>query len=304
MLTFSAGGEHAQKEQPSIYEEVPYEEVPEKTEKEENILELVARLAPLIQEMIPMDCTIGVANKEKHIQYLPGKDINLNATDKPVVKGSGLHKAITTGKTIETIVPKEVYGVTFKSRSMPLRDSQGNIVGAVGLGVSLKNQEAVRDVAQTIASSTQQTSATVEELASSAQQLAGSQEVLEKLGKEVMEQVKKTDTILDFIHEVADTSNLLGLNAAIEAARAGDHGRGFSVVAEEIRKMSVKSAQAVKEIREILATINEKVSIMAEKVVEVAALSEEQAAATQEISSSMQELAATAEKLEQVARIV
>jgi len=272
--------------------------------EEEDILQLVSDYAPFIQELIPLDCTIGVTDKERHIRYLPGKEINLHADGKPVVKGSGVYNAITTGKSIDTIVPKEVYGVPFKSRAMPLRDNKGNIVGAVGFGVSLKKQAELMDVAQLVASSTQQTSASVEELASSAQQLASNQGDLETLGREVLEQVKKTDLILGFIHEVADTSNLLGLNAAIEAARAGDHGRGFSVVAEEIRKLSVKSAQAVKEIREILAMINKNISIMAEKVIDSAALSEEQSAATEEISASMQELAVSAEKLEEVAKAI
>ncbi|WP_277444893.1 methyl-accepting chemotaxis protein [Pelotomaculum isophthalicicum] len=272
--------------------------------KEEDILQSICKSAPLIQEMIPLDCTIGIADREKHILYLPGKDINLHADGKPVVQGSGLYKAITTGEVVDTIVPKEVYGVSFKSRAMPLRDSRGNIVGVVGLGVSLKNQEKLQNVAQLVASSTQQTSASVEELASSAQQLASNQGELDSLGKEVLEQVKKTDMILGFIHEVADTSNLLGLNAAIEAARAGDHGRGFSVVAEEIRKLSVKSAQAVKEIREILAMINDNISKMAERVVDSAAQSEEQSAATEEISAGLLELAASAKKLEEIAKVV
>jgi len=273
--------------------------------KEGSILDLVVKFAPIIQEMVPIDCTIGVSDREKFIYYLPGQEINLGL--KPGVaipKGSGLYGAVSTGKTFDTVVPKEAYGVSFKSRGMPLRDDSGQVVGAIAFGLSLKNQEALMELAQTVASSTQQTSATVEELASSAQQLAGSQEVLENLGKEVLEQVKKTDVILGFIHEVADTSNLLGLNAAIEAARAGDHGRGFSVVAEEIRKLSVKSAQAVKEIRDILAIINDKVLVMSEKVVEAAALSEQQAAATEEISAAMQELSTTAGKLEEVASVI
>ncbi|OPX91629.1 MAG: putative sensory transducer protein YfmS [Pelotomaculum sp. PtaB.Bin013] len=277
----------------------------QRTEKKETIVDLVVKLAPIIQEMIPMDCTIGVSDREKFVYYLPGEGINFGAKPGDAIpKGSGLYGAVSTGRTIDTVVPKEAYGVSFKLRGLPLKDEKGQIIGAVAFGLSLKNQEALIEVAQNVAASTQQTSATVEELASSAQQLAGSQEVLENLGKEVLEQVKKTDVILGFIHEVADTSNLLGLNAAIEAARAGDHGRGFSVVAEEIRKLSIKSAQAVKEIRDILAIINDKVMVMSEKVVEAAALSEEQAAATEEISAAMQELSTSAGKLEEVASVI
>jgi|GEM_PF-105200 len=276
-----------------------------KTEKKENIVDLVVKLAPIIQEMIPMECTIGVSDREKYVCYLPGDELNFGLKPGDIVpKGSALYGALSSGRIYDTVVPKEVYGMSLKSRGLPLKDDKRKVIGALSLGLSLKNQDVVMEVAKNVAASTQQTSATVEELASSAQQLASSQEVLENLGKEVLEQVKKTDMILGFIHEVADTSNLLGLNAAIEAARVGDHGRGFSVVAEEIRKLSIKSAQAVKEIMDILAIINDKVMVMSEKVVEAAALSEEQAAATEEISVAMQELSTSAGKLEEVASVI
>jgi len=66
---------------------------------------------------------------------------------------------------------------------------------------------------------------------------------------------EKTDDIqqvLDVIRALTKQTNLLALNAAIEAARAGDHGRGFSVVADEVRQLALRSAQSADQIREMI----------------------------------------------------
>ncbi|MCR4648227.1 MAG: PAS domain-containing protein, partial [Lachnospiraceae bacterium] len=119
--------------------------------------------------------------------------------------------------------------------------------------------------------------------------------------KKIEEAVAASMQIIDSIKSIADQTNLLSLNASIEAARAGDAGKGFAVVAGEVQNLSISTKDTTNHITEILNGMNSCVDDMLEKIAHISENVAEESAEMQEIDSTITNLHKAADEVADMA---
>lgn len=273
------------------------------SEKRPEILDYWLEVGGFIQELFDEDVIIGISDTRVFLKYFPGKELDVKATEGELIKkGDAMYDCIEKNQKIVQLIPKEVFGIPFKSITIPLKNSSNEVVGAVSIGKSLKKQNQHLEQIDTIASALQEITASIQEISSGAEKIASSADDIVTQSQVTYNHMEQSDTIIKYIQGISDQTNLLGLNAAIEAARAGEHGRGFSVVAEEIRKMSSQTKNALTDINSILLSIKASVEEMGKMVNNTTRITRVQAESTEQILGALEELNSTTAILSEMAK--
>ena len=186
------------------------------------------------------------------------------------------HELSTTATQVGSNVEHSVEIV--KDATTTAKGTQSEIVES--LDVAENSQKEVKRANENLSSAKNEIITLTSKVQESAQVEAELSEKIATLSQEASE----VKNILVVIDEIADQTNLLALNAAIEAARAGEHGRGFAVVADEVRKLAERTQKS-------LAEINATINIVVESIVDTASKMNQN-------SQEIQELAEVAESVE------
>lgn len=274
------------------------------TPRQHKIVNAFASFAPVLSSILPEGGFIYVADREKFIKRqasakfdMPELQINT-----AVRVGSTADEAIKQKKIITQDIDASIYGYPVIAASAPLIDDEsGEAVGAFGLAMPRRLANELKEVVKTLDEGIASISASIQQITASSNDVAAMQSQLNEEIKEVQQLVEKINQVMGFIKEISEQTNMLGLNAAIEAARAGELGRGFSVVAEEIRKLSDASKKTVVQVQELTNHIYSSINKTSTASNSSLTIVQQTAAATQEVNASIEEITAMAQKLSQTA---
>ena len=261
-------------------------------------LEYFLHCLPRIQELLGKENAIALSDREKYLAYLDGTEIHVPIKPgDPVKEGSISDAALKEKKRVVRHVGKEVFGVPYMGLAIPLKDDKGVVIGAASIAVSLAIQNELKELTESMDLSLETLKGSTAGIASASQEFTASVVNLAESIEGIKSEMDVMDSILNLIKDISDQTHLLGLNAAIEAARAGDLGRGFNVVAEEIRKLAARTKESLKQISGEMDKILHAVGEISTSVQNIAATAEEQAATNEEVGAATQELGAQSRKL-------
>jgi len=217
--------------------------------KSSEILEHYLYVLPHFNSLLTKDIGISLTDLEKFILYKPARnfDMKVSAGD-PIKPGSAVEQAIFEKRRVVRRGDKTLYGVPYIAVCSPIFDHAGDVIGCAVATEPVDMQDAMKDMAVTMNDSISAIAITSEEISAQAEEIAAVTSNLARVALQSQDKVKETDKIIGLIKSIAGQTNLLGLNAAIEAARVGKAGLGFSVVAEEIRKLATDSSESVRNI--------------------------------------------------------
>jgi hypothetical protein len=263
-------------------------------------LQAYLTLAPLLPELIAkQDVAIWATDMEKFLLFDSyGRFAIPIKPGDPLTPGGTPALVVQNRQKISRMVPREVYGIVCQTTAIPVEG------GAIGISLGVENEHTLQSSLHDLDQAFEQIGDSGHRIADNAGDLSEFMTTLLQTMTATSGEIQKIDNVGALIKGIADRSRLISLNALIESARAGEHGRSFSVVAKEMQKLSEETAKSIQNVRTTLENIHALFDQVQALIGEAEIKVRTQSAATQEIASALQEVAVSVRDIGKLSKIL
>lgn len=214
---------------------------------------------PLLKQLFKYDVYLTVLDTEGIVQgySIPdGEKPQMSVGEAFHDPSGAFQEVIRTGRARQNRLPKEVMGEAFEGMLVPIKDGI-DVVGCITCTYSVDREEQILLIADKFQKSVQDINDSLRKVVDGIENLFGMLTDMNDVTNSVEGDVHTAVDVVGKISSNASRSNILALNASIEAARSGEYGRGFAVVATEMGKLANDSGSSAKEIKTTLDVIAE-----------------------------------------------
>lgn len=259
-----------------------------------NQVEAVLAAMPFIKEATRQDVSISVMDREKFLFFQSGESLvyGFKAGD-PLPDVHRDFKMLVGGEKTRERYAAEVFGIAAYSYFHPIKNEQNEIEAVMCITYSMDTQDQLKKLMTQAEDVTSKLVEGIQHVAAHSEELSATAEEILSNTKKAVEDSGNVTEVAGYIKEISEQTNLLGLNAAIEAARVGEAGAGFGVVATEIRKMSTGTKEATGRIEQSLHAVRQSVYNMEQEIKQIAVSSQEQAKLITEFMNIIDQLNVT-----------
>lgn len=259
---------------------------------ESNIMDALMQVLPLVKKITGVDVQLSLCDRETALATWEADSFNIPGAI-PGLKldwnnpaHAAMLQAMQDNRSSISIMPKEIMGTAVEGVLTPITE-HGRVVGIVTSARSIEKEQHTGEVIKELDSNLNRSLESVDAIAIEAQNLAQQLNDIKKFSEEVQQKVEQGLKLVNTIQGNASRSNILALNASIEAARRGEAGKGFAVVANEMGKLAQVSGNSAKEILQTLQEITASVEKVAKAVNDANDAAMTQATTTQEVTANL-----------------
>ncbi len=251
------------------------------------------------ESLIVVANTAGVATHLRKTERFPFPITIGDSVDDPKISRTITAKAWRDRRIYTEEGDPKLFGIPYYSVSNPIFWNN-EFAGVITVVMPISHSRELKDGVSNLTDQVGVLDALAHNLAEAGTAFAANVDSIASAVNELNTNAKALVEINNLVGEVAAQTNLLGLNAAIEAARAGELGRGFGVVADEIRRLSLMVKDSSTQVKDKVSEIVGEISNIQQAVQEGMAASEEQAAQLEEMSATVTQVRLTTDSLKKL----